>query len=70
MISDALFDAANRINYYLSEPVFADVYQGDMRDRIESLVKEMNSIQNILDNPFSTDNSSSTGESTNEPDEN
>lgn len=62
MISDVMFEAVDAIRkaldqassdtkHYLREPVFANVYQGKLRTRIEKLVVEMDDIRRILDTP-------------------
>lgn len=52
MISDTLFEASEEVKRYLADEVFALAYQpGPLRDRIEAMVAEMDTIRIILDTP-------------------
>jgi hypothetical protein len=51
MISDVLSDAVDRIREYLDDPVYATVYSGELRERIERLVQQMDRIRAELDLP-------------------
>ena len=51
MISDTLFEAREEIRRYLDDPVMGRCYPRPLRDRIESLATEMESIQRVLDTP-------------------
>jgi hypothetical protein len=48
-IADTLSDAAREIREYLNEPVYADVYTVETRERIEKLVVEMDYVRRLLD---------------------
>lgn len=49
MISDVLADAVMAVDEYLGDPVFADVYEGELRDRILSVRHEMDRLRAELD---------------------
>lgn len=49
MVSDELFEAAEKIECYLKDPVFCGFYSKEMRDRIMRLCDEMRAIQVELD---------------------
>lgn len=51
MISDVLFEAVEAIDSYLNCPTFADVYKGELRDRIIKLRNEMETVCTELDTP-------------------
>lgn len=51
MISDVLFKTIQDIKGYLNNNTYDNVYMGELRKRIESLVKEMEAIRVILDTP-------------------
>ena len=51
MISDTLSEAVEDIRRYLDEPIFADVYQGAVRQQIEELVAAMDATRVLLDTP-------------------
>lgn len=51
MVSDVLFEASTQIQYYLSNPTFADTYVGDIRSKIARLVQDMDSLRQELDTP-------------------
>jgi hypothetical protein len=47
MISDVLAEGVNRINEYLENS--ADMYSGDLGDRIKALVEQMDAMRAELD---------------------
>jgi hypothetical protein len=49
MISDVLSDAAADIRDYLAKPATQDCYQGELRDRINRLLAEMDAVRIYLD---------------------
>jgi hypothetical protein len=49
MISDVLVEAYDQIQEYLNTPEFADVYAGKLRDEIERLLKQMDTVRSELD---------------------
>lgn len=49
MISDVLSDAISKINEYLEEPLYGRVYGGEIRDKILSLMDEMEKLRIELD---------------------
>ena len=51
MISDVLADACHQIREYLEDPAHADTYTGTLRDEIERVVHEMDSLRAKLDRP-------------------
>jgi len=51
MISDVLAEATTKIDRYLSDDVFANCYEGEMRTRILKLRDEMESVRIVLDTP-------------------
>jgi hypothetical protein len=51
MISDVLSDALEEINSYISDPIFADTYEGLMRQDIEALRAHMEIVLRRLDTP-------------------
>lgn len=51
MISDTLSEAVDDIRRYLDDPVFADVYSGDIRQQIETTVSAMDATRVMLDTP-------------------
>jgi|GEM_PF-1242339 len=55
MISDTLSEAVVDIRRYLDEPVFADVYTGDIRRHIENTVSTMEATRVMLDTPAGYD---------------
>jgi hypothetical protein len=51
MISDILCECVDELDYYLSCPIFGDVYQGELRDRIIRLRNEAEYLRSLLDAP-------------------
>jgi hypothetical protein len=51
MISDVLSDASASIKEYLNSPSTSDCYQGEMRERILKLLKDMDLVRQELDAP-------------------
>jgi hypothetical protein len=51
MISDVLHEAVVEVRRYLEDSTYENVYKGDMRVRIISLVSDMEKIQVELDTP-------------------
>lgn len=51
MISDVLAEAIAEIDRYLSDPVFADVYEGALRSDIVELRNKMDGVRERLDTP-------------------
>jgi hypothetical protein len=51
MISDVLFEAHENIRSYLDDPVFADVYSGELRAEIERVMRTMDALRQRLDQP-------------------
>lgn len=51
MISDVLFEAVEEIDGYLADPVYKDMYAGELRDRILKLRDDMNALRAELDTP-------------------
>jgi hypothetical protein len=49
MISDVLAEAIATMDEYLTDPVFAGVYEGDLRERILRCRSLMADIQGALD---------------------
>ena len=49
MISDVLFEAKEGIERYLNEPVYSNVYNQDLRDRLNDLIIKMEEIRVELD---------------------
>jgi hypothetical protein len=47
MICDTLFDAAGKIREVLKDPLFENFYTGELRERIEKLATEMDSVSNL-----------------------
>lgn len=50
MISDVLFEAVEGLDYYLNEPVYDDIYSGELRAWILSLRSAMEDMRRELDN--------------------
>lgn len=51
MISDALSEAVDMIDHYLTEPAFGDIYTGELRSRILDLRGRMDAMRRELDTP-------------------
>jgi hypothetical protein len=51
MISDVLSEAHEGVRSYLDDPVFADVYSGELRAEIERVLAEMEALRQRLDQP-------------------
>ena len=49
MISDVLSETVNSLDHYLNDPVYYNVYAGEIRDRILLFRKEAKAIQEFLD---------------------
>jgi hypothetical protein len=49
MISDVLSEAYLQIQSYLDDPVYAEVYSGELRAEIERVMGEMQSLRERLD---------------------
>ena len=51
MVSDVLFEAAKGLRHYLNSPTYRTMYQGPVRERIQSLLVEMEVLRTDLDTP-------------------
>jgi hypothetical protein len=51
MISDALADACRQIRSYLGDPLYAEMYSGNLRNEIERVLAEMEGLRVTLDAP-------------------
>ena len=51
VISDVLADALDRIREYLDDPVYATMYDGELRNDIERVVQQMERLRVELDRP-------------------
>jgi len=49
MISDVLSEAYRQIQSYLDDPIYAEVYSGDLRAEIEHVMAEVQSLRVRLD---------------------
>ena len=49
MISDVLSETVNKLDHYLSDPEYDDIYTDEVRDRIVRLRNEAKAIRDILD---------------------
>jgi hypothetical protein len=51
MISDILSDAHAHIQSYLGDPIYAEIYSGELRAEIERVMAAMESLRQKLDRP-------------------
>ncbi len=51
MISDVLFDAVKRVDYYLDDPTFDHTHEGEFRERVIKLRNETEAMVVELDTP-------------------
>jgi len=49
MISDVLADAHAQLQSYLDEPIYAEIYSGELRAEIERVMAAMSSLRATLD---------------------
>jgi hypothetical protein len=51
MISDVLSDAHASIRSYLADPIYAEMYSGELREEIEGVLAAIESLRQKLDRP-------------------
>lgn len=56
MLTDALFDAADRIQYYITSPDFARAYRSEIREKAWAIIEAMDRLrlQKCVDCPPGT----------------
>jgi hypothetical protein len=47
VIFEALFEASSKIPEYLENPEFKHIYAGELRNRLEKLVTDMEAVRNL-----------------------